>query len=63
MKTVYQVHEIEDVIRYFADSFIGDAVMKDVGDHAMVDWWLDPAKGKVVFRIYLDETKEGNDRE
>lgn len=51
MTTKYQEHKIEDVMRWFAEGFDTDPE-QPILKH---DYWLDPVKGVVIFRLYLGE--------
>lgn len=50
MKIVYQEETAGHVIRYFANQFKG---VKE-GSVRIADWFYDPFKGTIVFKLYVD---------
>lgn len=46
----YQVAKLQDVLNYFIDGFY----QPERGRIVRVEWWLDSAKGDVVFRLMLE---------
>ena len=51
MSIKWQAENLETVIRYFIDSYKPKHGEKIVN----AEWFIDTAKGKVVFRLYVDE--------
>jgi hypothetical protein len=55
----YETVSLQNVMQFFADSFKGDAVRKNVDGSVAADWWIDPVKGEVVFRLILSDRAGG----
>lgn len=53
----YRVVQLSDVLAYFADGFHKPGVDKVV----RTDWWLDSAKGEVVFRLTIEPPPPADD--
>ena len=51
-RTVWQPAKISDVVRFYAESFSPD----DNETVEVVDWWLDPTKGEIVFCLSVETT-------
>lgn len=54
MKIQYQEHSIESVMDYFAAGF----EMKEGQKLSRHEWFYDPTKGKVIFRLTIQEKED-----
>jgi len=48
LKIQYDVVAIDDVVNYFVRGY-----QKDKGEITSHEWFIDPAKGKLVIRLYV----------
>lgn len=46
-KVQYAEAGLAEVMRYFAKDYRGDVA------HELTEWFIDPVKGKVVFKLYV----------
>lgn len=42
-----------DVMQYWANNYKGDAVQRWPDGSVNADWWVDPIRGEVMFRIWV----------
>lgn len=48
----YQEVELRKVMQFYADHFEGDQLGRRLDGSVDAEWWIDQAKGSVVFRLY-----------